>query len=211
MIVWSHRDDGPRAGLMLGPSPAALIRFGALYSPLVEEGQWWRLGTATLIHLDPLHLVFNAMSLWSVTTYLEEALGKAKTLALYVALGLTASATSLVYHVATDGYAYSAGASGAICGLIGVCVGFTLRRRNVARHLRGHYVGWAVWIGILAFSGWRIDNAAHFGGFIPGVLCGLLVRRYRDTGALSRQLWLAAAIVGVVAMLAMVVIAAATA
>jgi membrane associated rhomboid family serine protease len=206
-VLWA-----PRVGLEsfgLAPHGFAFDRFGSLATPAVDEGEWWRLITSTFLHANLLHLAFNAMSLWSVASYLEDVLGTAKTLALYFLLGIAASATSYVWHTQTYPYVgNSVGASGAICGLIGVAIGFSLRRRNVARHLRGHYIGWAVWIAIIGMSSWNIDNAGHFGGLVPGVLCGLLVRRRADAGARSRRAWIAAAIALVALAIAALAIAA---
>lgn len=206
-LLWGSR-TGLASGFVLSPHPLALDRFGALGPTAIEGGQWWRLSTSTFLHLDPLHLAFNLMSLWAVAIYLEEVIGKGKTLALYLGLGLVASAVSLVWHMQTTPYwGGSAGASGAVCGLIGVCLGFSLRRRNAARHLRGHYIGWAIWIAILGLSGWRIDNAGHLGGFVPGVVLGLLVRRRSDTGAIARRVWSSATAALVAVTLAALVLA----
>ena len=160
------------------------------------------------LHGGLLHLIMNMMSLWSVATYLEETLGKAKTLALYLLLGATASAFSLWWHTRAGGIGNSVGASGAICGLIGVAVGFSMRHRNAARHLQSHYVGWAIWIAIIGFSGMRIDNAGHVGGLIPGFLLGLVVRRRRDTGHLAHRLWIAGAIIALAGTIACFVLMA---
>jgi len=207
-LIWG-RQVGLVDRVALTPHPLAFMRFGAMDTIAIADGAWWQLGTSMFLHLDPLHLIFNLMSLWSVATYLEEVLGKSKTLALYLALGIIASAVSYVWHAYTPPYAgSSAGASGAICGLIGVAVGFSLRKRNVARHLASHYVGWVVWILILGLSGWRIDNAGHLGGLVPGVLFGLLVRRRSDTSGPMRRVWLTTALVLVAVVAAMIVVAA---
>lgn len=207
-LVWGTR-VGLTDGMALSPHPLAFTRFGDLDTVLVQDGEWWRLSTSTFLHVHPLHLVFNVMSLYSVGRYLEEVLGARKTLALYLGLGLVASAVSFAWHAYTWPYAgRSAGASGAICGLIGVAIGFSLRKRNVARHLRGHYLGWAVWIAILGLSSWNIDNAGHFGGLVPGVLAGLLVRRRADTSARACRVWLYAALALVAVTAAALVLAA---
>jgi rhomboid protease GluP len=207
-VMW-----GPRVGLAgagwIGPHAMALYRFGSLSTVAVEHGEWWRLSTSMFLHVHVLHLVFNVMSLCAVAIYLEEVLGKAKTFALFIALGMIASITSFVWHANTGAMiGNSAGASGAICGLIGVCVGFSLRRRNIARHQVGHYVGWVVWIAILGMSGWNIDNAGHFGGLIPGVLVGLVVRRRADTGGRARRAWTIAAVACAAFAIATIVIVA---
>src|SRR5688572_30443597 len=176
-LLWGTR-VGLSEGMAISPHPLAFTRFGDLDTMLVQHGEWWRLSTSTFLHVHPLHIVFNVLSLYSVARYLEEVLGKSKTLALYLGLGLVASTVSFAWHAWTFPYfGKSAGASGAVCGLIGVAIGFSLRKRNAARHLRGHYIGWAIWIAILGLSAWNIDNAGHFGGLVPGVAIGLLVRR----------------------------------
>lgn len=206
-VVWGTK-VGLSEGLALSPHALAFTRFGDLDTQLVQQGEWWRLSTSTFLHVNVLHIIFNVMSLFSVAKYLEEVLGKAKTLALYLGLGLVASAVSFAYHAYTFPYfGKSAGASGAICGLIGVAIGFSLRKRNVQRHLRGHYIGWAVWIAVIGLSSWNIDNAGHFGGLVPGLVIGLLVRRRADTGPTARRVWLYAALVLVSVTVATMVIA----
>ena len=83
-IVWG-KQVGVAAPPMM-PSSLALWRFGSEYSIDIQAGQWWRLVTCTFLHVHLLHLFFNLASLWSVGIYLEEALGRAKTLALYLLL-----------------------------------------------------------------------------------------------------------------------------
>jgi membrane associated rhomboid family serine protease len=194
-IVWDHKVGVSSPPMM--PSPIALWRFGSETSLDIQDGQWWRLVTCTFLHVHLLHLFFNVSSLWSVGVYLEDILGKAKTLALYMLLAVASTAFSFWWHTRDGGIGNSAGASGAICGLIGVAIGFSLRHRNAARHLRSHYVGWAVWILLLAFSGWNIDNAGHIGGLVPGIALGLVVRRRSVTTRRAHQLWTAAAILGI--------------
>lgn len=204
MLLWD-RNLGMTKAIGFGgmaPSPLALWRFGSEFSLDIQAGQWWRLVTATFLHVNLWHLIFNVASLWSVGIYLEETIGKAKTLALYVLLGVVSAGFSYWWHTHDGGIGNSAGASGAICGLIGVAIGFSLRHRNAARHLRSHYVGWAIWIAIIGMSGWNIDNAGHVGGLVPGVLLGLVVRRKTATPHRVQQAWLAGALAGIALVIA---------
>lgn len=186
--MWGSRQG--LGGLGLTPHHLAFERFGALTTTEVQAGEWWRMSTATFLHAHILHLGFNLMSLWTASIYLEEMLGAKKTLALYLALGLTGSIASFVWHTQMPPYVGSSvGASGAVCGLIGVALGFSLRKRNVARHMLSNYAVWGVWIVLIGLSSWQIDNAAHAGGFVPGVIAGLLVRRRRETGPIASRVW----------------------
>ncbi len=204
MLLWDHQVGMPHVPGLGGlqPSTLALWRFGSEFSVDIQSGQWWRLITATFLHANLLHLIFNVASLWSVGVYLEDTLGKAKTLALYILLGGASAGFSYLWHTQGGGVGNSVGASGAICGLIGVAIGFSLRHRNAAAHLRGHYVGWAVWIAILGFSSWNIDNAGHVGGLVPGVLLGMIVRRKTATSPGAHRAWIAGALVGVALVIA---------
>lgn len=177
-------------GFGLSPHYLAFERFGAATTTYIEAGEWWRMSTATFLHAHILHLAFNLMSLWTASIFLEEMLGAKKTLVLYLALGLTGSITSFVWHTQMPPYVGSSvGASGAVCGLIGVALGFSLRKRNVARHNIANYAVWGAWIVIIGFSSWQIDNAAHAGGFIPGLVAGLFVRRRKQTGPIAERAW----------------------
>jgi len=208
VLVWQNR-VGLASSRNLAPHTYALWRFGSEFSPdILDKGQWWRLITATFLHGGLLHIAMNMLSLWSVATYLEETLGKAKTFALYFLLGATGSLFSLWWHTRAGGIGNSVGASGAICGLIGVAVGFSVRHRNAARHLQAHYVGWAMWIVIIGLSNWNIDNAGHVGGFVPGFLLGLVVRRRASTGKLAHRLWIAGAVAGIAGVIACFVLMA---
>lgn len=206
-LLWGSR-TGLTTGFSWSPHPLALDRFGALSTAEIEAGQWWRLSTSTFLHIDVIHLAFNLLSLWSVAIYLEDTISKSKTMALYLGLGLVASAVSYLWNANTAPYfGASAGASGAVCGLIGVCLGFALRRRNVARHLRSHYIAWAIWIAVIGLSPWPIDNAGHVGGFVPGLVLGLVVRRRSETGGTARRVWTCAAAVLIAVTVAALVVA----
>lgn len=208
VLVWQNR-IGLASSKNLAPHTFALWRFGSEFSPdILDGGQWWRCITAVFLHGSLLHIIMNMLSLWTVGVYLEDTLGKAKTLALYLFLGLCASAFSLWWHTRSGGIGNSVGASGAICGLIGVAVGFSTRHRNAARHLQEHYIGWAIWIVVIGFSGMNIDNAGHVGGFVPGFLLGLVVRRRRVTGPVAHRLWIAGAVIALAATIAAFVLMA---
>lgn len=165
------------AGL-LTPDTEALTRLGSNWGPYTLDGQWWRLFTSTFLHFGLAHLAFNMWALWSVGRLTERLLGPASFLLLYVFAGLCASLTSVYWHPLLN----SAGASGAIFGVLGALLAFMLNPRtrvpvSIAAPQRNSAL---VFIAYNLFNGFThtgIDNAAHVGGLLSGfAMCWLLAR-----------------------------------
>lgn len=189
-------------------STRTLIDYGALYVPLVEQGQWWRIFTMMFMHLTPAHIIMNMIALVQVGLVLEGHFGRTRYVMLYLFAGLGGSLVSLAWHLISP--SVSAGASGAISGLIGAAV--------VVGHLRGGSEGrrfrdqMLIWMAIIALFGivFGADNAAHAGGFIfGGALAWLfdhgganLRRRVKDTGIGFEALLLVAVVGGSFALAA---------
>src|SRR5207248_756362 len=108
----------------------------------------------------------NMYSLWSVGRFVERLLGPALFVIVYLLTGLAGSFSSEMW----DPLRVSAGASGAIFGLFGVVVGFTIRARKqlppqALQSLRTGIVMTLAFNLIFALSNPFIDNACHAGGF----------------------------------------------
>src|SRR5690606_37206831 len=99
---------------------------GALFGPLVEDGEWWRMITAGVLHADPLHLLFNMIGVYFLGQLLEPALGWLRFGALYFASLLGGSFGALL--LSPD--AVTVGASGAVFGLLGAAF-VIIRRRGI--------------------------------------------------------------------------------
>ncbi len=154
-----------------------LVRAGALVTELVEQGEWYRLGSATLLHGDFMHLAFNAYVLFALGSFLEKVLGSWRTLALYCGAALGGS---LVSMVAMDGI--SVGASGALFGFLGGHAVLAFGRTGLVPEaaLPGVRKAAVINLGLNVANSLRpnIDWAAHLGGLILGVLLvGLVLRR----------------------------------
>ncbi len=154
-------------------SAQTLIRFGAVNGQLVYGGQYWRLLTAMFLHIGPVHLLWNCWAGWGWCSLAERRIGSARFLPIYLAGGLGASATSaLMQNV------LGAGASGAMFAVVGLT--FVLRYRDVGslqaliadRWTRSQAVSVLIWLA-LGFSVLSMDNYAHLGGLVFGVLLGL--------------------------------------
>ena len=160
-----------------------LVRLGANVPELVLGGQPWRLFTSIFLHIGIVHVLLNGWALYQLGGLLESFVGSARMLSVALASGLVGSAASTAWHVWTGNPGLSAGASGAVFGLLGALVGLLLRRKNDLRaEGRSLLSSLLVWAGLNVYLGLStpgIDNAAHFGGAIAGFLAGFffLLRR----------------------------------
>ncbi|MDP4262451.1 MAG: rhomboid family intramembrane serine protease [Bacteroidota bacterium] len=158
---------------LFSPTGIDIIRWGANYAPLTLSGDWWRLISCVFVHIGIIHLAFNMYALYMAGVYLERMIGKPGYIIAYLCTGVFASMTSLWWHKVP---ATSAGASGAIFGLYGVFLAL-LSTNLIPKQIRN---GLLQSIGIfviynLAYgmkSG--VDNAAHIGGLLSGLIVGYL-------------------------------------
>jgi rhomboid protease GluP len=172
-------------GLLGGSTNLQVLEtLGANVPPLVQEGQYWRLVASMFLHIGILHLAVNGWALYQLGSLFEILLGSSRLLLVYFASGIAGSIASVMFSRAE----LSAGASGAIFGLMGALIAFLLKRREnltpQAKSLLMQLVGWAVVNVVFGFSVKGIDNAAHLGGAAAGFLLGLVLR---PAGAPSRS------------------------
>ena len=158
------------------PDPMLLVRFGALYGPLVYSGETWRLLSCIFVHIGLLHIGFNMFVLYMIGRDLEVLYGHAAFLWVYLFSGLCGALGSLFFHP----YSLTAGASGAIFGLAGAALSFYLRLRepmlkNVFVRWRNSLLAFVVYNIIFGFLIPGIDIFAHFGGLIAGFAMGFVV------------------------------------
>jgi rhomboid protease GluP len=159
-------------------NPVAHVAWGSNFGPYTADGEWWRLFTSLFIHFGVLHLLFNMWALGIFGPLVERLYGSINYLCIYLASGLAGSLASLSWHPELN----SAGASGAILGILGAMLAAQLRSgesfpSNIVRPLRDTtlvFLGWTLYAG---FTTNGIDNAAHLGGLGAGFLIGLAAAR----------------------------------
>jgi rhomboid protease GluP len=188
----------------LTPLPeSVLIPFGAKLNYFIRaEHQWWRLVTPMFLHVNVLHLMVNMYSLWIVGPYVEKLYGSAKFVVFWVVTGIAGVVASYLtvrpamsigpiarfIFKSTD--VASAGASGALFGLVGVLFVFGIKFRHELPEgfKRAFGTGLLPMIMLNLFIGYVgrgfIDNAAHLGGMLSGALLALVVD-YRRPGEQS--------------------------
>lgn len=154
------------------PENQDLLNWGANFRPMTLDGQWWRLFTSCFIHIGIMHLLLNMYALLYIGTLLEPYLGKTRFIVAYLISGVAASVISLWWQ----DFTISAGASGAIFGMYGVFLALlstNLIEKSARKSLMTSiavFVGYNILYGLKENSG--IDNAAHIGGLLSGVIIG---------------------------------------
>ncbi|RRA48900.1 rhomboid family intramembrane serine protease [Acidipila sp. EB88] len=185
----------------ISPQPEQLVAWGANYSPYVLlGGEWWRLITAMFLHIGVVHLGLNMWCLWNLGLLGEPLLGAGGLIAAYLLTGFAGNLLSVAMHpgLADMGAsaAIGAGASGAIFGLAGVQIVLLSSRLLPLppadrKALRSNVILFAALNFVLGFGSglghfsMRIDNSAHLGGFVAGLLLALpMVPRVGSPAAL---------------------------
>lgn len=155
---------------MLQPDSVSLIQWGANLGERTVAGEWWRLLTACFVHIGAFHLFMNMYALLLIGAQLEPRLGTKRFLAAYFITGAMASLASLFWH----SYTISAGASGAIFGMYGVFLALlttSLVEKANRRQLLASILFFVIY-NLLNGLKPGIDNAAHIGGLLSGLLIG---------------------------------------
>lgn len=154
----------------ISPDSQSLLKWGANFRPMTLDGEWWRLLTSCFVHIGIFHLLMNMYALMYIGVLLEPHLGKTRFIAAYLLTGLTSSLASLWWH----SYTVSAGASGAIFGLYGVFLAMLTTNfieKSERKSLLTSISIFVVFNLVYGIQG-GIDNAAHIGGLIGGIIIG---------------------------------------
>jgi rhomboid protease GluP len=207
LLMWSS--SGLDSATLWEPPQHVLFAYGAKLNYLIkEQHEWWRFVTPVFIHIGVIHLLVNMYGLWMIGPYVERLYGSAKFVALWVGTGIAGVVAS--YLSVRPGMAVgpigrflfragdgpSAGASGALFGLIGVLFvfGIKFRRELPEGFKRAFGTGLLPVIMINLYIGYIgrgfIDNSAHLGGLFSGALFALVIN-YQRPGERERfsTLW----------------------
>ncbi len=163
-------------GALWHPSSGLLLDAGADYGPLFAGGQWWRSCTSGFVHIGVIHLGINMLALWSIGGSLEPRIGVLKYVIIYGVSLFAASFISLDCHPFVE----SAGASGAIFGLLGCQIITVLSRWNQIPKLQlfNYLAGDLMVIGLYITVGFFLpflDGWGHLGGFVGGLVSSIVL------------------------------------
>ncbi len=160
------------------PTGANLLAWGANFGPYTLNGEWWRLLTSCFVHIGLIHIAFNMWCLWMLGGLAERLYGHYTFACIYLLCGVSGSLGSLWWHSTPT---LSAGASGAIFGVVGAVIASiklgefssTVMAQSTMRSLIA-FVGYNVVFGMVSGA---TDNACHFGGLAAGLVLGALIAK----------------------------------
>lgn len=160
-------------------STAFMVAHGAMYAPLVlEEGEYYRLLTSVFMHFGVNHIMNNMLILFVLGDNLERALGHVKYLIFYLICGMGANIVSMMINIGQYGTIVSAGASGAIFGVIGGLLYAVMINRGQLENLSTRQLTVIVVCSLyFGFTSTGVDNTAHIAGLLIGMFMGLLLYR----------------------------------
>lgn len=149
-----------------------LIDWGANVPTLTFSGQYWRLLASMFMHVNLTHIVMNMLALWSLGRVLEPKIGATYFAAIYFSSGLVGSLFSAIWR--NGQFFISCGASGAILGIFGVAIVYALKNKAHSEiPLSSLVISLVLTFGAGAIA--NIDNAAHLGGLVTGIIMTMLL------------------------------------
>ena len=147
-----------------------LLNFGALDRDLILSGQIYRLFTYMFLHIGFMHLLCNGFSIYIFGSRAEKYFGKLKYIIIYIISGLLGGLLSITFNGAV-----SAGASGAIFGIMGANIVYS---KFYKRSMDGLDLGVLIVFAIINIGTGilipNIDNWGHLGGLIGGLITSLI-------------------------------------
>lgn len=151
-----------------------ILEHGAMYEPyVIQRHEYYRLVTSMFLHFGINHLMNNMVMLGALGWNLEIETGKIRFLLIYFFSGIGGNICSLLINQYQGTAVVSAGASGAVFGLMGALVCAAIQRRGSVGRLNKRGLIFMILLSLfLGATGGGVDNAAHIGGLI----CGFFVQ-----------------------------------
>tara|TARA_B110000014_G_scaffold236504_1_gene201816 strand:+ start:511 stop:1296 length:786 start_codon:yes stop_codon:yes gene_type:complete len=178
-----------------------MLDLGAIHGGSIYTGDYWRLISGTFLHGNVLHVGMNCMVLLDLGRFCEPRLSKSKFFSIYMLSALGGSVASYSWPALSQDTAslsetlsillgqdavtglgaktmmfvghMSVGCSGALAGLIGLMLVYSVKERHPA--LRSSILRWILFIALITYFLPAVDHAGHLGGFLIGGICGLTV------------------------------------
>ena len=160
-----------------------MLQHGAMYEPFViQQHEYYRIITCLFLHFGIEHLLNNMVMLGALGWNLELEIGKVRFLVIYFVSGIAGNILSLFYDLSTENPAVSAGASGAIFGLMGALLYVVILNRGRLGRPSGR--GMLIMPALSLYFGFAssgVDNFAHIGGLVSGFILAVILYRKKKT------------------------------
>lgn len=170
---------------LFGDTEDAVFMFqhGAMYEPMVtQQHEFYRIFTSMFLHFGITHLLNNMVLLGALGWNLELEIGKMRFLIIYLVSGIGGNLISLYFGISAETYAVSAGASGAIFGLMGALLYVVIANRGRLGRLSGRGMLFMVILSLyFGFTSSGVDNWAHIGGLITGFVMAVILYRRKNS------------------------------
>ncbi len=154
----------------LSPSDGSLFLLGATGTLPIAYGRWWTLISAASLHGGILHIFFNMMALRQLAPFVLDAFGLHRFAILYVWTGVTGFFVSYL-----AGVPFTIGASAPVCGLIGAILYYGKSRGGFyGEAIYRQAMGWVVGLVLFGLFIPGINNWAHGGGIVSGLLLAFI-------------------------------------
>jgi rhomboid protease GluP len=156
---------------VFNPHPVSVLHWGANFQPKTLDGEVWRLLTSCFLHFGLFHLLMNMYALVYIGSLLEPLIGRYRFLMAFLVTGTLASLASVWWYPVI----IAAGASGAIFGMYGIFLALLTSSYLEQSARKAFFMSIGIFVGLSLLNGLNtggIDNAAHFGGLISGILLG---------------------------------------
>jgi len=163
---------GGGAFSLLAPSSQSLFELGATGTiPVIGAHRYWTLISASFLHGGILHILFNMMAFYQLGPFILQEFGFHRFINLYIITGVCGFAASVLF-----GTPFTLGASASICGLIGAIIYYGRSRGDsYGEAIYKQAMGWVVGLVIFGLFFRGIDNFAHGGGLLSGILLAFLM------------------------------------
>lgn len=160
-----------------------MLQHGAMYEPMVtQQHEFYRIFTSMFLHFGITHLLNNMVLLGALGWNLELEIGKMRFLIIYLVSGIGGNLLSLYFGISAETYAVSAGASGAIFGLMGALLYVVIANRGRLGRLAGRGMLFMVILSLyFGFTSSGVDNWAHIGGLITGFVMAVILYRRKNS------------------------------
>ncbi|XP_078158595.1 RHOMBOID-like protein 3 [Carex rostrata] len=175
-----------RENPLFGPSSSTLVKVGGLvWDKVVNQHQGWRLITSIWLHAGLIHLLVNMLSLLFVGIRLEQQFGFVRVGLIYLVSGFGGNVLSALFL--RNGV--SVGASGALFGLLGSMLSELITNWSIYSNRAAAILtlGFIIVLNLAVGTLPHVDNFAHIGGFITGLLLGFVLLPRPQFGWMHRH------------------------